>query len=110
MKCFGIERELMFSSHYSITGEKTDMLIDMCLKTGADTYVSGWGGKSYVDVEKFREQGLHHSFARLTHPVYPQQGEPFMPNLAAIDLLFNCGPQSQRILDEAASVSTIERY
>jgi hypothetical protein len=46
---------------------------------------------------------------RLAHPVYPQQTEPFMPNLAAIDLLFNCGPGSRRIIDDAAKLSTVER-
>jgi hypothetical protein len=109
MKCFGIDKEVVFSSRYDIKGEKTAMLIDMCRKTGADTYVSGWGGRSYVDVEEFRRQGLHHRFVRLAHPVYPQQTEPFMPNLAAIDLLFNCGPGSRRIIDDAAKLSTVER-
>ncbi len=108
MKCFGIEKEVLSSSQCNVTGEKTAMLIDMCRKAGCDTYVSGWGGKSYVDVEEFRRQGLHHRFVRLAHPVYAQQGEPFIPNLAAIDLLFNCGPESRRVLNDAAKASTVE--
>jgi hypothetical protein len=109
MKCFGIEKEVLSSSQHGVTGEKTAMLIDMCRKAGCDTYVSGWGGKSYVDVEEFRRQGLHHRFVRLDHPVYPQQGDPFIPNLAAIDLLFNCGPESRRILGDAAKGSVVEQ-
>jgi hypothetical protein len=108
MKCFGIEKEVLFSSQYSLTGQKTALLIDACRETGADTYVSGWGAKSYVDVEEFRRVGLHHRFVRLAHPVYPQRGQPFIPNLSAIDLLFNCGPGSRRILDDAARLSTVE--
>jgi hypothetical protein len=113
MKCFGIEKEVVFGSRYDIKGAKTAMLIDMCRKTGADTYISGWGGKSYaksyVDLDAFRRAGLRHRFVRLSHPVYLQQGEPFIPNLSAIDLLFNCGPESRRILDGAAELSTIEQ-
>jgi hypothetical protein len=109
MRCFGIEREVMFGSQYRIAGQKTDLLIDMCRKTECDTYVAGWGGKTYIDVEKFRRQGLHLRILRLSHPVYPQQGEPFIPNLAAIDLLFNCGPESRRILDDTAKVSVVEQ-
>lgn len=109
MKCFGIEKEVLFSSQCNLAGQKTALLTDACRKTGADTYVSGWGAKSYVDVTEFRRLGLHHRFARLTHPVYPQQGEPFIPNLSAVDLLFNCGPESRRILDDAAKLSTVER-
>jgi hypothetical protein len=110
MKCLGIDNEVVFSSHYDVKGEKTAMLIDMCRKTGADTYVSGWGGKSYVDLDAFRSARLGHRFVRLSHPVYPQQGRPFISDLSAIDLLFNCGPESRRILDDAAKLSTVERY
>lgn len=109
MKCFGLEKEVLSSSQYNVSGEKTAMLIDMCRKTGADTYVSGWGGKDYVNVDEFRRQDLHHRFVRLSHPIYPQQGARFMPNLAAIDLLFNCGPESARVLDDAAKVSVVEQ-
>jgi hypothetical protein len=109
MKCFGIENEVLFSSQCDLAGQKTALLIDACRKTGADTYVSGWGAKAYVDVAEFRRLGLRHRFVRLTHPVYPQQGEPFIPNLSAVDLLFNCGPESRRVLDDAAKLSTVER-
>ncbi len=109
MKCFGIDREVVLSSRYDVRGEKTAMLIDMCQKTGADTYVSGWGGKSYVDLDALRCAGLSHRFVRLSHPVYPQRAQPFIPNLSAMDLLFNCGPESRRILDDAARLSTVER-
>ncbi len=104
MKCFGIEKEVVFSSRCDIKGTKTVGLVEMCQKTGADACVSGWGGKSYV----FRRAGIRLRFVRLSHPVYSQQGEPFIPNLSAIDLLSNCGPASRRILDEAARVSTVE--
>lgn len=110
MKCFGIEKEILYSSQHDIAGDKTAMLIDMCRKSGADTYVSGWGGKSYVDVAEFQRLGLGHRFVQLSHPIYPQQGEPFIPNLSAIDLLLNCGPESRRVLDEAARRSTVEHY
>jgi hypothetical protein len=84
------------------------MLIDMCRKLGADTYVSGWGGKNYVILDEFRRQGLHHRFVKLNHPQYPQQGRPFIPNLSAVDLLFNCGPESKQILEAACARSAME--
>jgi hypothetical protein len=108
MKALGIERPLALSSEHRITGEKTSMLIDMCQKLGADTYVSGWGGKNYVILDDFRRQGLHHRFVKLNHPQYPQQGQTFIPNLSAVDLLFNCGPESKQILEAACAHSTVE--
>jgi hypothetical protein len=108
MKKLRIEKPLVYTSRLGIVGEKTSMLLDMCKKLGADTYVSGWGGKNYVNLVEFQQAGLHHRFVRLTHPIYRQQGDPFIPNLSAVDLLFNCGPGSRRILDEAHNQSTSE--
>lgn len=108
MKCFGIERPLLYSSHYAISGWKTDMLIDLCMKLGADTYVSGWGAKAYVEVEKFRQHALTHRFVRFVHPTYTQSDEPFIPGLSAIDLLFNYGPEAKTVLSEACRLSSVE--
>jgi hypothetical protein len=46
---------------------------------------------------------VHVTWQRFAHPVYPQRYASlgFKPNLAALDLLFNCGPDAARILREA---------
>lgn len=93
IKIIGIEIKIVKSSDYNINGEKTDMLIDMCKKTGADGYLSGQGGKNYVDESKFKEEGLSHQFCEFNHPFYQQKFKPFIPNMSIIDFLFNCGAQ-----------------
>jgi hypothetical protein len=108
MKCFGTEKEVLFSSQHNIAGQKTEMLIDLCEKLGADTYVSGWGAKAYVDVTKFREHNLTHRFVKFVHPTYQQHYEPFIPAISAIDLLFNYGPEAKTILSEARRLSSVE--
>jgi hypothetical protein len=108
MKQLRIEKSLVYTSRLGVVGEKTDMLLDMCRKLGFDTYVSGWGGKNYVNLDLFRQAGLHHRFVKLAHPVYNQQGDEFIANLSAVDLLFNCGPDSRRIIDEAGMQSITE--
>ena len=42
--------------------------------------------------------GIEVAWQEYCHPVYPQQFDPFVPYLSAIDLLFNCGDDSARIL------------
>ena len=37
-------------------------------------------------------------FADYIHPTYKQNFEPFIPNMATIDLLFNEGDKSKHIL------------
>ncbi len=36
------------------------------------------------------------------HPTYPQQHGEFTPHLSAIDLLFNCGEESTRVIADRA--------
>jgi hypothetical protein len=110
MQCLSISVELDFSSRHNVKGQKTDMIIDLCRKLGADSFISGSGGKKYVILDRFQSAGIRHCFAKLAHPTYPQQVEPFIPSLSTIDLLFNCGPESRRILDEAARNSTVEHF
>ena len=98
---FGIKTEISISEQYDITGHKTDMLIDMCKKTGADEYLSNEGARAYVDEVAMKREGITHRWQKFTHPTYDQGQKEFVPNLSAIDLLFNCRPDSGRIIREA---------
>lgn len=100
---FDIKVPVYKSSDYSFNSAKTDLLIEMCQKLKADTYLSGVGAKAvgYVLEEEFKKQGFNHIFSDFKHPVYPQKYKPFVANLSAIDLLFNCGPESAKIINQA---------
>jgi len=73
------------------TLKKTDMVIDMVKKAGGDTFLSGLGAKTYLDQTKFDSAGLNLEFNSFDPPVYEQQYDPFIPNMSAIDYLFNSG-------------------
>jgi hypothetical protein len=88
----------VLASTYGITTTSTQRIIDLCKKTGADTYLSGAGGKDYMDENQFAQNGITLQYQDFPHPVYPQQHGQFEPYLSIIDLLFNCGPQSREIL------------
>lgn len=95
-----IEIEVFKGSDLGITGEKTDLLIDICRKTGADKYLQGAGGKDYVEEDKFQKEGLKVLFNEFTHPEYPQLFGDFMANLSVIDLLFNVGAGSKNYFNK----------
>lgn len=97
-KELGIKAPIYKSSDYNFKGQKTDLIIEMCKELNADTHLSGPGGRRYVDEEKFKINGINNKFSDFKHPVYAQQFEPFIPNMSAIDLLFNCGPESAKII------------
>ena len=102
----GIKVEIFKASDINPVGEKTMLLIDICRKVGADTYLSGRGAMKYVDEGLFRQNGLNHMFQDFQHPVYKQLHSEFIPNISIIDLLFNHGPESLDIVTGKNKVET----
>lgn len=86
-----IKTKLIFSSTLNIDKKKTERLIEVCKRLGANTYLSGQGAKDYLDIEKFKTQGIKVVWQDFKHPIYPQLWGEFAPNLSAIDFILNCG-------------------
>lgn len=97
----GLGRKPTFLASRMQTGDDpTGRLIDICQALGADTYLSGRDGGRYMDLERFKAKGLRVAVQDFHPPVYPQRFGAFVPNLSAVDLLFNCGPRSmEKILE-----------
>jgi hypothetical protein len=81
-------------SELGLSGEKTDLLLDICRKTGCDTYVSGMGAKSYVEEMKFKEANLFHMFNEYAPKQYTQYGHSFLDGMGIIDVMFMYGPKT----------------
>jgi hypothetical protein len=77
-----------------ITGTKTDRLIQILQRVGADEYLSGPSAKDYVEQEKFDKAGIKLEYASYDFPTYPQQNALFDPQLSILDLLFMTGPRA----------------
>jgi hypothetical protein len=77
---------------------KTERLIDICQKLGADTFFEGAAGKSYIDEELFSRHGIRLEYQQYHHPAYDQLYGEFVPYLSIVDLLFNHGGESVAIL------------
>jgi hypothetical protein len=76
---------------YEKSGDPSEDLLRIAQAVNADLYLSGIGGRSYLDHNLFQEAGVTLEFQSFRHPVYPQRFSGFVPNLAAIDALFNVG-------------------
>ncbi|MFH1367777.1 MAG: WbqC family protein [Elusimicrobiota bacterium] len=93
-----IKTPCKMSSEYGVTSSSTQRIIDLCKKTGADTYLSGAGGREYMDEKLFTDNNIRLTYQDYKHPEYEQLHGKFEPYLSVIDLLMNCGPQSRGIL------------
>jgi hypothetical protein len=95
------------SSEFPYRGqEKNEKLISMCKFMGSDTYLSGSGGKAYVDEKAFKAANIKLSWHRYNHPRYIQSiGGDFEPNMSVIDLLFNTGPKAKEIIMQGGVIA-----
>ncbi len=100
LEMLGVHRKIAIASALGhLPEEPSERLAAICESLGADTYLSGAGGRAYLDLEPFNKRGITVKFQTFNHPVYPQRYGDFIPNLSLLDLLFNCGPNSLKILE-----------
>ena len=89
----GYPKEKIFiqSKEEEIQGTKNDFLINLTKKFGGDEFLSGQGGRNYIDEDKFLKNNISHKFNDFKHPKYLQFGNKFLPKLSIIDAAFNIG-------------------
>lgn len=104
-RMLGVETPMVLSSQLGYNGKATDALISICRSVEADAYLSGPGGRDYLETEKFGAAGISLLFHDFDHPAYAQLFGEFVPNLSAVDLLFNSGPDGLAILRSGQNVS-----
>ena len=90
-KAFDIDTKIVFSSDLGFTSKSTKRLVEIVETLGGDVYLSGPMGRDYLDVLLFENRGIKVEFQDFKHPVYKQRYEGFVPNMSAIDALFNTG-------------------
>src|SRR4029079_12328881 len=96
-----IRTPMVRSSELGVGGRKSELMLNLCLATGAKVLLGGMGGsREYLDGAAFERAGVDVRWQQFRHPRYAQCGpQPFIPGLSSIDLLANCGPGSRACLD-----------
>ena len=102
---FGIKAKIMLSSEIipKLNAKATDALIELCKAVDADIYLSGRDGKEYLEHDKFKDAGIKITYQEYVHPKYEQAYPGFELYMCFLDLLFNHGPDSLKILKNNAS-------
>lgn len=97
-----IKVEIIKSSELNVVGTATERLVNLCKAVGADTYVSGIGGRNYVDENMFATNNIKLEYQRYHAKQYPQRlSQVFIPDLSIIDMLVNIGPECMKIISES---------
>jgi hypothetical protein len=98
----GLSPNYVKSSKLNLKQKRTGLALEICKKLEADRYVSSIGAKEYMRKdgaeELFKDEGIKLEFFEYKHPVYPQLYDDFVTHTSIIDCLFNCGPESPKII------------
>ncbi len=94
-----IPTQTILSSELNISETKTRKLVLICSKLNATCYISGINGREYLEEDLFKKSKIKLIYENFLHPEYNQFHGNFIENMSIIDLLFNMGEKSIRILE-----------
>lgn len=98
MQYLEITTPIVLSTDYQLSGAKTGRLIDLLIKLGADSYLSGPSADAYLDKDLFRQNGIQLEYKSYDYLPYPQLWGDFQGQVSILDLIANCGPQSKSLI------------
>jgi hypothetical protein len=79
--------------------KNADLLSEICKKKKCTQYISTYGASLYMgDMRKFPDTNININYFIYENKKYNQIGDQFIPNLSMLDLLFNEGPNSLKII------------
>lgn len=96
----GINTKIVYSSDLNEPGHSTEHLVNICKRLGADEYISGQGGKKYMDESLFEKNNIKVTYFEPNIIPYPQmRTKRFIPYLSVLDGLFNHGKSFIKYID-----------
>src|SRR3990167_10264162 len=72
LRALGMQVPIVNASDYDFKGEKSALVLDMCIQLKASAYIFGGEGESYADKAAFRAAGVEPRFHLYEHPEYSQ--------------------------------------
>ncbi|HIK03577.1 MAG TPA: WbqC family protein [Trichormus sp. M33_DOE_039] len=100
MDILEIHKPIIYLSDLALDGNKSELLINICHAVEATAYLSGAGGRQYMDMQAFADANIDIFWQEFSYPnytqVFPELG--FIPNLSILDTLFCCGSETRNFL------------
>lgn len=91
-------------------GERTERLVQLVREAGGTHHLTNTFGADHqhVDWWRFPAADISVHAHHFEHPEYDQIGAEFVPDLAAIDMLFSCGRKTSEILASRRRVVPVD--
>jgi len=98
MEYLRVDTKVVMLSELGIEEKGDRLLIELCKKMGASSFLAQSAAKKYLHVASFQQADVQLTFFRPPTFIYPQLWGDFIPNLSLFDLILNCGPKARDIL------------
>lgn len=95
-----IDSDFKKSSDINTLGDKTSKIINICNKLKINQYLTVTGAKEYIesDLELFKNHNIKVLIQHYENKKYSQMSNVFISKLSVLDLIFNEGPNSLKII------------
>ena len=102
LEWLNIKTEIILDSELDVGGKSSEHLLNICKKLGATKYLSGPGGRDYLNEKIFEQNKIKVEYQKHDPVIYPQKyAKSFVPNLSILDLLFNMGSDSKKLITKS---------
>lgn len=91
MDKLNVKSKIIRSSQIGFKSTKGTMVLEICSKVNANTYIAGKGSYDYMqeNLPEFSQAGIKVEWQHFNHPVYNQHAKfDFVPGLSALDIFF----------------------
>jgi len=102
-----IPAKVRLLSELGVEVRESQLSVEISRKLGASHFLAQSSAKKYLDKEAFQDAGVELTFFNPRPLVYPQLWGPFLPNLSALDLLFNCGTKAYEIIIKGSKIAAL---
>ena len=95
----GIEVEWHLASELGLGGRKDgDKVIQIATALGANHFINGPASRDFMNKSLFEQAEIQLEFMSYEYREYPQLHGDFLHQVSVLDLLFNCGPDSYKMI------------
>lgn len=95
----GIQCKWVKASDLNISGAKDgEKIIKICKKLECDYFINGPASKEFMNEELFKHENISLNYIEYSYPEYTQLQKPFNHYVSVLDLIFNCGSESIKLI------------
>ena len=98
-KILKINTSFEIAQNLKSTGKKDQLLANICHELRATEYITVEGAKNYIEnSQEFKKKNIPVNFFNYNQIKYKRGNAKFIPNLSIIDLIFNCGYETKKLI------------